>query len=111
MATITFNLPAEFLVELEQGQQLVRRGIVRIPRLYRTSSFSPVIRHLSVVATALIGGDVVRCESDCGDLWQMADHDTATLTKAGQVCRALEDGCARLGLQVRAGIAEEKREQ
>lgn len=69
MATVRFNIPDEFLAELEKAQSLVQRGIVRITHLYRDSIFSPIIRHLNVVATTRIGDDVVRCEYYCGDLW------------------------------------------
>lgn len=106
MATVRFTIPDEFLAELEKDQRLVQRGIVRITHLYRDSTFSPIIRHLSVVATTRIGDDVVRCECDCGDLWQMADNDKKVTARAAQLRRELEEGCARLALHVRAGIVE-----
>jgi hypothetical protein len=106
MATVRFNIPDEFLAELEKDQPLVHRGIVRITHLYRDSKLSPVIRHLSVVATTRIGDDVVRCECYCGDLWQMEDNDRKVTAKAAYIRRELEEGCARLALQVRAGIVE-----
>jgi len=105
-ATVRFNIPDEFLAELEKDQPLVQRGIVRITHLYRDSTFSPIIRHLSVVATTRIGDDVVRCEWYCGDLWQMEDNDKKVTAKAAHIRRELEEGCARLGLHVRAGIVE-----
>jgi hypothetical protein len=111
MATVRFNIPDEFLVELEKDQPLVHRGIVRITHLYRGSKLSPIIRHLSVVATTRIGDDVVRCECYCGDLWQMEDNDKKVTAKAAQIRRELEDGCARLALQVRAGIVEAREGQ
>ncbi len=61
---------------------------------------------LSVVATTRIGDDVVRCEYYCGDLWQMGDNDKRVTAKAAHIRRELEEGCARLALQVRAGIVE-----
>jgi len=106
MATVRFNVPDEFLAELEKYQPLIHRGIVRITHLYRDSKLSPIIRHLSVVATTRIGDDVVRCEWYCGDLWQMEDNDKKVTAKAAQIRQELEDGCTRLALQVRAGIVE-----
>ena len=95
MATVRFTIPDEFLAELEKDQRLVQRGIVRITHLYRDSTFSPIIRHLSVVVTTCIGDDVVRCECDCGDLWQMADNDKKVTARAAQIRRELVKGCAR----------------
>ncbi|SRR5712692_4178942 len=106
MATVRFNVPDEFLAELETDQPLVQRGIVRITHLYRDSKLRPVIRHLSVVATTRIGDDVVCCECYCGDLWQMEDNDRKVTARAAQIRQELEEGCARLGLHVRAGIVE-----
>lgn len=106
MATVRFTIPDEFLAELEKDQRLVQRGIVRITHLYRDSTFSPIIRHLSVVATTPIGDDIVRCECYCGDLWQMTDNDKKVIARAAQLRRELEEGCARLALHVRAGIVE-----
>ncbi|HEV8714005.1 MAG TPA: hypothetical protein VGX03_14410 [Candidatus Binatia bacterium] len=107
-----FNIPDEFLAELvEKDQALVHRGIVRITHLYRDSTLSPVIRHLSIVATTCIGDDVIRCECYCGDLWQMEDNDKRVTAKAAQIRRELEEGCARLALHVRAGMVEARAEQ
>jgi hypothetical protein len=106
MATVRFSIPDEFLAELEKDQPLVHQGIVRITHLYRDSTLSPVICHLSVVATTRIGDDVVRCEYYCGDLWQMEDSDKKVMAKAAHIRRELEEGCARLALHVRAGIVE-----
>jgi antirestriction protein ArdC len=48
MALVKFNDPTEFLTELEWDRDHVDRQIVRVTNLYRTSTVSPAIRHLSL---------------------------------------------------------------
>jgi hypothetical protein len=111
MATVRFTIPDEFLAELEKDQRLVQRGIVRITHLYRDSTFSPIIRHLSVVATTRIDDDVVCCECDC-DLWQMADNDrkvTANPPGTGRGLRSTRT--ARAGRHCRGGRRTQNSEE
>jgi len=107
MGTVKFNDVEEFLGEMAKDRDCVDRHLVRVTNLFRSSTVSPIIRHLSVVATARVGSDIVRLESYCGDIWQMAPRDTRVVEKAEQLQRMLAEGCARLGLEVRAGLLEE----
>jgi hypothetical protein len=111
MATVKFNYPGEFLAELKQDCQQVDRGIVRVTTLYRGSTGSPGMRHLSVVATARVGRDLVRLDCYCGDLWQIGDqdspHDQQVMERIQRLSSTLQDGCSQLGLEVRAGLLEE----
>src|SRR5881628_1875752 len=76
MAVVKFNTPGEFLAELKQDCQQIDRGIVRVTNLYRGSTVSPSLHHLSVVATARVGRDLVRLDYYCGDLWQIGEQDS-----------------------------------
>ena len=111
MAVVKFNNPGEFLAELKQDCQQIARGIVRVTSLYRGSTVSPSLHHLSVVATARVGRDLVRLDYYCGDLWQIGDqdspHDQHVMERGQRISRALQDGCSQLGLEVRAGVLEE----
>lgn len=50
----------------------------------------------------------MRLDRYCGDLWRIEEQDRPILEKAEKVCREIEEGCARLGLEVRAGVLEEE---
>ena len=107
MPIVKFNAPEEFLAELTKDVALVDRQIVRATNLYRQSTYSPGVQHLSVVATARVGSDIVRLDLYCGDLWHIERQDTPVTAKAERMRRALAEGCARLGLEVRAGMLDE----
>jgi len=82
---------------------------VRLTNFYRPSQRVPSIQHLSVVATARVGRDIIRLEVYCGDLWHL-DRDQPVLDRAKALHTTIEEGCARLGLEVRAGVIEDGKE-
>lgn len=106
---VRFNQVEEFLEELAKDKDHIERGIVRLTNLYRPSRQVPSIQHLSVVATMRVGRDIIRLEVYCGDLWHL-DRDQPVLDRAKALHTTLEEGCARLGLEVRAGVLEEGKE-
>lgn len=107
MPTVKFSYADDFLDELEKDKDKVDRGIVRLVYSSTPSKLSPNITHLSVVATALVEGQVYRLECYCGDLWRIEGQDEVVHQKGKEVKKAIEDGCARLGLEVRGGSIEE----
>ena len=100
---VQFNDVHEFLDNLDRDHDLVERRIMRVTNLYRQSKLTASIQHLSVVATARVSGEIVRLEVYCGDLWNLGS-DQAALEKASEVQRTLTEECARLDLDVRAGL-------
>jgi hypothetical protein len=100
---VRFNDVDEFLENLDKDRQHVERRVVRVTNLYRASKLTPSIQHLSVVATARVAGEIVRLEVYCGDLWHLG-RDDAIIAKATTIQRTLADECARLDLDVRAGV-------
>lgn len=107
MPTVKFSYPDDFLDELAKDKEKVDRGIVRLVYSFKPSKLSPNITHLSVVATALVAGQVYRLEHYCGDLWRIESQDQAVHDKGISVKKQIEYGCSRLGLEVRGGSIEE----
>jgi len=103
---VLFNSPEEFLEELSKDKDEVYRKIVRITYLSRPSKASPNISHLSVVATARVAGEIYRLERYCGDIWRIEEQDKPVRDKAVAALTQLEEGCTKLGLEVRAGTYE-----
>jgi hypothetical protein len=64
------------------------------------------ISHLYVVATARVAGETYRLECYCGDIWRIGKQDKPVQKKAEAVYDQLQEGCAKLGLEVRAGVSE-----
>ena len=56
---------------MEKDATEVDRGIIRVINLFETSRLSPNIRHVTVVSTFSMKGQVVRLERYCGDVWQI----------------------------------------
>lgn len=107
MAQVKFSYLDDFLDELEKDKDKVDRGIVRLVYSFTPTKISPNIQHLSVVATARVAGQVYHLEVYCGDLWRIEGQDQAVRDKGKKVKKEIEEGCARLGLEVRGGSIEE----
>lgn len=106
---VVFNAVEEFLKELETDQEVVERRIVRLTCLYQQSQMTPIIRHLFVVATYKAAWEIVEFKQFCGDLWNM-EQDKKTIEKGIELQKQIEKECKRLGLEVRAGMYKEARD-
>jgi len=105
---VKFNMEGEFAEELEKDAALVERRIVRLTNLFRTSSISPNIRDVLVLATYSVQGQVVRLERYCGDVWGINDQeDNKVLERAAKAQEMVKEACERLGLELRAGSLED----
>ena len=107
MSVVNFSHPEDFLEELEKDKDKVDRGIVRLVYSFTPSKLSPNIQHLSVVATALVAGQVYRLEHYCGDLWHIESQDNPIHEKGKRIKRLIEERCAALGLEVQGGAIAE----
>jgi hypothetical protein len=107
MATVKFTDAAEFVEELRKDLDLVERGIVRLTIRARPAREVdlPDLRHVSVVATALVEGRFVRLDRSCGETWGL-DQDKQVLELAEEVQRLIEEFCQETGLKVRGGVYE-----
>jgi hypothetical protein len=105
---VLFNSPEAFLEELgkDKDEDEVHRRIVRLTYLSRPSKMSANISHLYVVATARVAGETYRLECYCGDIWRIEVQDKPVQEKVESVCNQVMEGCAKLGLEVRAGVSE-----
>lgn len=93
---VQFNDIGEFIGNLAKDRESVNGRIVRVTNLYRQSALAPSIRHLSVIATTRISGELVRLEVYCGDLWGLG-KDQPILDKAEALQRILTNRCAEPG--------------
>ena len=84
MPTVKFSAPDDFLEELAKDKEKVDRGIVRLVYSFTPTNISPNIQHLSVVATALVAGQVYRLETYCGDLWASRARTSPSMTTASR---------------------------
>lgn len=100
---VQFNDIDEFIENLAKDREFVDRRIVRVTNLYRQSTLTPSIRHLTAIATTRISGELVRLEVYCGDLWGLG-KDQPILDKAEALQRILINRCAELGIEVRSGL-------
>lgn len=106
MATVKFNDVDEFCEELARDGP--DRDIVRLTYLFKTSRLSPNIRHVLVVATCTVQGQIVRLERYVGDVWGLSATDEEVMEKALQTKNRLHERCKKLNLNVRAGVLEDQ---
>ena len=102
---IKFNSPSEFIEELQKDKELVERGIVRLTNLARDTQALP-IRHLSVVATYKVKGEIVRLEKFCGQLWGHEPEDSQAYGRAQGAHDTIKSACRAFGLEIRSGVYE-----
>ena len=106
---VIFNALEEFLKELETDTDVIERKIVRLTNLYQQSQMTPVIRHLFVMATYKAAGEIVQFKQFTGDLWNL-EQDKKTIEKSIALQKHIEETCKRLGLDIRAGMYKEARD-
>jgi hypothetical protein len=106
---VLFTDTSEHLEELATERDSVRRGIVRITKIARPApGLAGAVTHVAVESAARIdGGDLVRFRGYVGDLWGYA-NDAAVQERASELAAEIEAGVEALGLEVRAGLFEER---
>jgi predicted ATPase len=105
MPLVKFNSQDEFCDEMAKDAGKIDRSIVRVTNLFRQSTLSPMIKHVLVVATYSVDGQVVHLERYCGDIWSLNNkQDKNTLDKAEKTQEAVKKACDDCGLELRAGI-------
>ncbi len=106
MVKIQFNSPEQFLEELGKEAQRVSRKIVRVTAIYSTDARASTIRHISILATALVSysredqadGPICLLQLDYYVGQELADADISKETLS-----LIEDGCKKFELEVRSG--------
>lgn len=106
MATVKFNETDEFVNELTKDANKVERSIVRI--VFRTSFDSgiPHIHILTLVASAVVDGHVVRLERRCGSFWKETEEQKKVVEFAESHADRIRSACAEMKLEVRSGVFE-----
>lgn len=110
MVLVKFNFPDEFLEELTKDKDLVHRGIVRLTQLFGREMKILIVTHVSVVATAKLGPDIIRMDHRIGSYSDLpgglgGDRE-AVLQKSRETLDTIQAQCEQLGLEVRAGSYE-----
>jgi len=103
-----FTEPAEFVRELarDHGEGLVERGIARVSKVARPGH-DGITTNVSVEASAIVAGRLVRLLVWCGELWGQRGGDEQVQDKASETVRTLENSLLEAGLEVRAGLFEQ----
>lgn len=117
MLQVSFNGVDEFIEELKKEAGVgsiesskIEGNVVRLSNLYTNSRISPNIKHVSLMATFVSNGHIVRLDRYCGDHWGInAASDQETIDKTKKYGDKIEAVCKELGLDVRAGLFEESK--
>ncbi|MCI0462771.1 MAG: hypothetical protein L0Z62_37970 [Gemmataceae bacterium] len=101
---VQFHAVEEFLAEIARDKEQIDRGILRISILRR---FHDPFVHLFLLATAVVGGIVVRLDQRLGECFAADAAASAGIGKKGEELMArLGREAEQLGLEVRAGFFE-----
>jgi hypothetical protein len=100
---VSFHTPDEFLAELRLDKDRIDRGILRVT--VRRRYGNPFVT-VSVVATATVGGTLVKLEHRIGDAFAGDEKATGLAEKTQAALDTLTEAGKTLGLDVRAGVFE-----
>jgi len=120
MTVVKFNQPEEFIEELgkdahatsivgDRAVMTIKDRIVRVTSQSKSSSLSPNIRYIIILATyERASGQIVRLEHFCGETWAGVGGEVNEKTKerANEVGDLIRQAGAAQGLDVRAGVIE-----
>jgi len=105
---VKFTEPEEFCEELERDRGDIDRGIVRCTIRYKPLEKIPYVYHVIAVASYSVGGQIVKLERHCGEIWGLRpEEDQKAVDRAQEHLKRVEETCRRLNLEVRAGSLEE----
>jgi|SRR2546426_3013631 len=114
MITVKFNSHEEFIAEVAKDAGNVERGIVRVTQEVSMTKMAP-LRRLTVLATAVVvqrevERQLIRLERYCGELWGdgFSEMDKKTHEQAEQTISLIERNLKQCGLEIRAGVIEER---
>ncbi len=101
---VQFHAIEEFLTEITKDKERIDRGILRVTVLRR---FHDPFVHLFLLATAVLGGTIVRLDQRLGECFAADTTAVAGIgKKAEELMARLEREAKQLGLEVRAGVFE-----
>lgn len=100
---VSFHDPDEFLAELRLDKDRIDRGILRVT--VRRRYGNPLVT-VAVVATATVGGTLVRLEHRVGEAFAGDEKATGLADKTRAALDTLTRAGESLGLNVRAGVYE-----
>jgi hypothetical protein len=105
MAIVRFNDSAEFITELMQSKDKIQGRIVRRTTRQTADARVPNIRHMTVVATAVVNDQIIMLEEPCGSLWGIgAKEDLQTKERVEKLHHTIESFCKEYKLECRAGV-------
>ncbi len=101
---VQFHAVEEFLVEITKDKDRVDQKILRLTVLRR---FHDPFVHMFLLATAVVGGTIVRLDQRLGECFAADATAAGTIgKKAEELLARLDREAAALGLEVRAGVFE-----
>jgi hypothetical protein len=98
-----FTDPDEWTAEVARDKLHVERGIIRATKQSRPI-YNGSLTRVSVVATVLVEGRLVRLEAIVGDLWGNEIPDRQVVERADAILEKIADILEPLGLEIRAGV-------
>jgi len=102
---IQFHDPEEFLDEIERDLCQVRNHRLRVTRLIRNHPEGLPVTHVSVVATCVVDGFIVRLDAATGSA--VRNHDEAVMDRTIALMARIEKRAHGLGLEIRPGIFQD----
>jgi len=103
---IKFNGADEFVAELKK--EPLAKPLVRLTYLRRANEKVAPLTSLFIIGTAKTAdGDIIKLEHYCGPLWGVGQEDEKAKKHGEDTYHYIEEACAKLNLEVRAGIYEE----
>jgi hypothetical protein len=112
---VHFNSVDEFLKELGHLRPAdLPEKLVRVSGSYRSATFSPTVKHVSVIATVLkVVANVpciIRLDRYCGDYW--GEHfERKALDQSNKITKRIEKEAKQLGYEIRHGVYEEENKE
>lgn len=103
--TIKFNSTDEYEEELVKNAPNVHGKILRITK---RAQFTSMSRRLFVTATHRVGDEIIRLDRYVGELVGSKIPDAPVYRQADAIMNALENTAKKLGIEVRAGMYDDK---
>ena len=101
---VTFEEPAEFVEEVEEAADHVEGGVVRFIVRYDPPGEAAGIRHVELVAGAVVAGEILELVAKAGAVWgDDGDGDQATKKRVDTWHAQLVELCGRKGLALKGG--------
>lgn len=102
---VHFSDVREFQEELEADKTKICRSIVRLTKMFQPRKLSPDIRHVYVIAGALVRSSLIELRVYCGvQRGSDVPQSKESLEKAEQIITQIEAWARSHEIEIRAGV-------